>query len=116
MQVVEEVATAQEAVELLLPQGDFAGALDVLDSLRATLSTHHTAGLHAFRHLPAQLADISEARTSPRPGSLFGAADGAQPERHMASIAFLKGECENKAYLHNPLWLLAAVQKVTGCA
>ena len=66
---MEEVASAQEAVELLLPQGDFAGALDVLNSLRATLSTHHTAGLNAFRHLPAQLADISEARTSPQSGS-----------------------------------------------
>ena len=60
MQVVEEVASAQNTIELLLPQGDFADALDVLDSLRNSLSTQHTAGLHAFHHLPSQLADIAE--------------------------------------------------------
>lgn len=59
-QVVQDVATAQQAVELLLPQGDYVGALDVLDSLHAMLATQATAGLHAFRRLPAQLRDISE--------------------------------------------------------
>lgn len=64
-QVVEEVASAQETVGLLLPQGDYTAALDVLDSLRASLASYRTAGLHAFRHLPAQLADIAEVGAVP---------------------------------------------------
>lgn len=63
MQVVEEIASAQATIELLLPQGDFAAALDILDSMRASCLAHPITSLHAFRHLPMQLIDIAEART-----------------------------------------------------
>jgi hypothetical protein len=60
LQIVEEVASAQNTIELLLPQGDFADALDVLDSLKTNLSSQHTTGMHAFYHLPSQITDIAE--------------------------------------------------------
>ena len=60
LQIVEQVAEAQEAVNLLLPQCDYVAALDVLDDLRSTSATHHIAGLQAFCHLPAQIAVISQ--------------------------------------------------------
>ncbi len=66
MKVVEEIATAQSTIELLLPQGDFAGALDVLDSMRATCEAHPVTGLHAFQYLPTQITDIAEACPAPR--------------------------------------------------
>ena len=59
--MVEEIATAQSTIDLLLPQGDFAGALDVLDSMRATCEAHPVTGLHAFQHLSTQITDIAEA-------------------------------------------------------
>lgn len=62
---MEEIAAAQSTIELLLPQGDFAGALDVLDSMRATCETHPVTGLHAFQHLSSQITDIAEARSLP---------------------------------------------------
>ena len=36
-------------------------ALDVLEDLRSASAMHHIAGLYAFRHLPAQIADLSQA-------------------------------------------------------
>ena len=65
LQIVEEIASAQATIELLLPQGDFAGALDVLGSIQATCRAHSVAGLHAFQHLPSQLIDISEVTSRP---------------------------------------------------
>ena len=64
MKVVEEIASAQSTIELLLPQGDFAGALDVLDSMRATCEAHPVANLHAFQHLSSQITDIAEASSN----------------------------------------------------
>lgn len=64
LQVAEEIASAQSTIELLLPQGDYAAALDVLDSMRATCLTHPVTSLHAFRHLPSQLIDTSEVSLS----------------------------------------------------
>ncbi len=63
MQVVEDVANFQEALGLLLPQGDFAGALDVCDDLRGTLASNELEGLHVARHLPEHLAKTSEVNT-----------------------------------------------------
>jgi len=60
LQVVEEIAAAQEALELLIPAGDFGGALDVLADLTAAGRPMHVAGFHAFRHLPQQLAAAEE--------------------------------------------------------
>eukprot|EP00884_Botryococcus_braunii_P007920 jgi/Botrbrau1/17129/Bobra.0157s0028.2 len=61
LKVVEDVVNFQEALGLLLPEGDFAGALDVCDDLRATLASKQLEGLHVARHLPQQLAKASEA-------------------------------------------------------
>lgn len=58
--VVEDVANFQEALSLLLPQGDFAGALDVCDDLRATLASKELEGLHVARHLPQQLSKATK--------------------------------------------------------
>ena len=60
LQVLEGITAAQEALELLLPAGDFAGALDVLGDLTAAGAPLHVAGLHAFRALPQQLAACEE--------------------------------------------------------
>jgi hypothetical protein len=60
MQVVEGIAVAQEALELLIPAGDFGGALDVLADLTAAGTPMHVAGLHAFRDLPQQLGAAEE--------------------------------------------------------
>ncbi len=60
IQVVEGIAAAQEALELLIPAGDFAGALDVLSDLTAAGTPMHVVGLHAFRDLPQQLAGAEE--------------------------------------------------------
>ncbi|BDA47885.1 probable vacuolar protein sorting-associated protein 54 [Coccomyxa sp. Obi] len=61
LKVVEGIAAAQEALELLIPAGDFAGALDVLSDLTAAGTPMHVVGLHAFRDLPQQLAGAEEA-------------------------------------------------------
>ena len=57
---MEGIAAAQEALELLIPAGDFAGALDVLSDLTAAGTPMHVVGLHAFRDLPQQLAGAEE--------------------------------------------------------
>ena len=62
LQILEGITAAQEALELLLPAGDFAGALDVLGDLTAAGAPLHVAGLHAFRALPQQLAACEEVR------------------------------------------------------
>ena len=59
-QVLEGITAAQEALELLLPAGDFTGALDVLCDLRTAGAPAHVAGLHAFKTLPQQLAACEE--------------------------------------------------------
>lgn len=60
--MLEGITAAQEALELLLPAGDFAGALDILCDLTAAGTPKHVAGLQAFKALPKQLADCEEVR------------------------------------------------------
>ena len=59
-QVLEGITAAQEALELLLPAGDFTGALDVLWGLKMAGTPAHVAGVHAFQMLPKQLAAYEE--------------------------------------------------------
>ncbi|KAK9830219.1 hypothetical protein WJX72_010418 [[Myrmecia] bisecta] len=61
LKVVEGISQSQMALQLLLPQADFAGALDVLDDMRATMEAEDLSGLHCFRHLPQQLMEVAEA-------------------------------------------------------
>jgi hypothetical protein len=61
-QVVEGVAAAQEALELLIPAGDYAGALDILADLHASGAPAAVSRLAAFASLPQQLAGAAEAR------------------------------------------------------
>jgi SWI/SNF-related matrix-associated actin-dependent regulator 1 of chromatin subfamily A len=67
LQVVEGVAAAQEALALLIPAGDFAGALDVLCDLTAADTPMLVSGLQAFRQLPQRLDAAMEVNTTVRP-------------------------------------------------
>ena len=60
LQVVEEVASAQQTLALLLPQGDFSAALDVLDSLSAIVAQRQLTGLKAFQGLDDSLLATSQ--------------------------------------------------------
>ncbi len=60
MQVLEGITAAQEALDLLLPAGDFSGALDVLWDLKTAGTPAYVTGLHAFQMLPQQLAACEE--------------------------------------------------------
>ena len=51
---------AQEAAVLLVPQGNYLGALDVLAELQAALDSGLLHGLTAFWDLPAQLAHFRQ--------------------------------------------------------
>lgn len=59
-QVLEGFTAAQEALELLIPAGDFTGALDVLCDLKTACTPNYVASLHAFQTLPQQLAACEE--------------------------------------------------------
>lgn len=37
LQAIEHVAHSQDALQLLLPQGDFAGALDIMDDIQVRM-------------------------------------------------------------------------------
>ncbi len=69
--MLEGITAAQEALELLLPAGDFAGALDVLWDLKAAGTPVHVAGLHAIQMLPQQLAACEEVPTPEQPPALI---------------------------------------------
>ena len=62
VQALEVVVAAQEAALLLVPQGDYLGALDVLAELQDALASGLLHGLTAFWQLPAQLAQFREVR------------------------------------------------------
>lgn len=62
LQGLAVVAAALEAAGLLVPQGAYVEALDVLDELQAALDSGAVAGLHAFRSLPQQLACFGRVR------------------------------------------------------
>lgn len=66
-QVVEGIAAAQEALGLLIPAGDFAGALDILCDLNTAGTPTLVTGLHAFRQLPQQLDAAMEVKLPPPP-------------------------------------------------
>lgn len=36
VQAIEQVVHSQDALQLLLPQGDFAGALDIMDDIQVS--------------------------------------------------------------------------------
>ena len=72
VQVLEGITAAQEALELLLPAGDFAGALDVLWDLKAAGTPAHMAGLHAIQMLPQHLAACEEVTDPEQPPVLIG--------------------------------------------
>lgn len=57
---------AQEAAVLLVPQGDYLGALDVLAELQAALDSGLLHGLTAFWALPAQLAHFRQVQPTCR--------------------------------------------------
>ena len=59
-QVMEGMAAAQEALQLLIPAGDYAGALDILYDLSSSGAPMAVAALHAFRDLPLQLTQAAE--------------------------------------------------------
>lgn len=59
-QAMENITNAQLALDLLLPQGDFAAALDVLSEMRSALAQDDLSKLHCFRHLPQQISDITQ--------------------------------------------------------
>ena len=68
VQVIDHVTQSQYALELLLPQGDYAGALDIMSDIQVSTRFltsrndlhHHTAnaGPWLFKHrtCPSQLA------------------------------------------------------------
>lgn len=60
--MVEGIADAQGALGLLIPAGDFAGALDILWDLNSAGTPTLVTGLHAFRQLPQQLDAATEVR------------------------------------------------------
>ncbi|KAA6426324.1 MAG: VPS54 isoform 2 [Trebouxia sp. A1-2] len=61
LQVIDHVTQSQYALELLLPQGDYAGALDIMSDIQATLLKEGLQHLHCFRQLPQQLLVAGEA-------------------------------------------------------
>ena len=69
--MLEGITAAQEALELLLPAGDFSGALDVLWDLKTAGTPAYVAGLHAFQMLPQQLAACEEVTTPEQPPALI---------------------------------------------
>ena len=77
-QVMEGMAAAQEALQLLIPAGDYAGALDILYDLSTSGAPMAVAALHAFRDLPQQLtqaAEVPAGNPAPRTSSTLLAAD-----------------------------------------
>ena len=62
-QALAVVAAGLEAASLLVPQGAFLPALDVLEELKAAAEGGAAAGLHAFRSLPQQLAVFAQVST-----------------------------------------------------
>ena len=60
-QVMEAVAAAQEALAMLVPAGDYAGALDVLADLQLSSAPAAVQRLAAFQDLPQQLASVAQA-------------------------------------------------------
>ncbi|KAL3152085.1 hypothetical protein ABBQ32_001192 [Trebouxia sp. C0010 RCD-2024] len=61
LQVMDHVAQSQYALQLLLPQGDYAAALDIITDIQATVEREGVQQLHCFRQLPHQLSEASEA-------------------------------------------------------
>lgn len=59
-QALAVVAAGLEAASLLVPQGAYLAALDVLEELRAAVESGTVAGLHAFASLPLQLAAYAQ--------------------------------------------------------
>ena len=57
------MVAALEAAALLVPQGAYLEALEVLDELRGVAATRTLEGLHAFQQLPAQLAAYAQVRS-----------------------------------------------------
>ena len=50
MQAIEHVTHSQDALQLLLPQGDFAGALDIMDDIQVWAS-HITNTITPLREM-----------------------------------------------------------------
>ena len=59
-QALAVVAAALEAASLLVPQGAYLAALDVLEELRAAVGAGAVAGLLAFEALPQQLTQFAQ--------------------------------------------------------
>eukprot|EP00891_Asterochloris_glomerata_P002136 jgi/Astpho2/2136/Aster-x1055 len=60
LQVASNVAQSQAALQLLVPQGDYAAALDVMEDIRGTMQSEHLTTLHSLRHLPQVLAGTAD--------------------------------------------------------
>eukprot|EP00899_Mesostigma_viride_P016262 jgi/Mesvir1/24637/Mv21946-RA.1 len=61
LRVVVNVAHAQQALQLLLPAADFAGALDVIDDINKILANNELEGLHCFRHTEEHMTATADA-------------------------------------------------------
>ena len=52
---------AQQALDVLLESQDYAGALELIDQLKALLQQPQMMGLQCLRHLPPRLMDVAAA-------------------------------------------------------
>lgn len=72
VQGLEEVVAAQAALDVLLESQDYAGALELIDQLKALLQQPQMMGLQCLRHLPPRLMDIAAAVDGALAGDFLG--------------------------------------------
>jgi hypothetical protein len=60
-QGLEEVVASQQALDVMLENQDYAGALDLLGSLKQLQQQPQLMGLQCLRHLPPRLQDVAAA-------------------------------------------------------
>ena len=67
VQVVDHVAQSQYALQLLLPQGDYAAALDIITDIQVSLLLHCLANVQAawFSANAPKCSDCAQSLVSP---------------------------------------------------
>lgn len=82
-----EVVATQAALDVMLEGQDYAGALDLLATLRSLLQKQQLAGLQCLRHLPARLMDVSAAVDQALAGDFLAVAANGEVRRIAAQAA-----------------------------
>ncbi len=100
MQVIAQVTQSQYALDLLLPQGDYAGALDIMSDIQVSaqfLTTrndlhHHTA--HAWPWLFQQSNCLCQVASPPPPSPVLSLAHVRfLTQRLQCSMEAATGKC-----------------------